>query len=116
MLLIPLAAEFECFTADRATFKFSVETDRSGFAIRLANHSNETESQLQVAASSLAGKQGVIPVAKPLCEMKKLVKTDFKQFLQYVSNPTHACRKCGRAANCKRRLCKPVRLQSGDPR
>ena len=50
-------------------------------------------------------------MAKPLCEMKKLVKTDFDQFLRYVTDPTHACRKCGRVANCKRRLCKPVRLK-----
>lgn len=44
--------------------------------------------------------------------MKKLLKKDFELFVKHVQNPTHLCRSCGRVANCKRRLCKPMKLKS----
>lgn len=50
-------------------------------------------------------------MAKTLCEMKKLLKADFKLYKQYVSDATHLCTKCGRAANDKKLLCKPERLK-----
>lgn len=50
-------------------------------------------------------------MAKTLCEMKKLLKNDFDLFAQYVHDPTHVCRKCGRVANEKRKLCKPQKLK-----
>jgi len=50
-------------------------------------------------------------MAKTLCEMKKLLKVDFQLYKQYVSDATHVCTKCGRAANDKKLLCKPERLK-----
>ena len=50
-------------------------------------------------------------MAKTLCEMKDVLKHDFELFAKHVRNPTHACRKCGRAANSKRKLCKPMSLK-----
>jgi hypothetical protein len=47
---------------------------------------------------------------KTLCDLKKLLKSDFKGYVQYLREPTHVCRKCGRAANDRQRLCKPERL------
>lgn len=46
----------------------------------------------------------------PLCELKESLKRDLKLYMKLVDQPTHVCRKCGRAANCKKLLCKPVRL------
>lgn len=50
-------------------------------------------------------------MAKTLCEMKRLIKGDFDEFLEFVRDPTHACRKCGRVSNCRKRLCKPVKIK-----
>ena len=52
-------------------------------------------------------------MAKPLCELKKTLKQDFGTFVSLIENPTHVCRKCGRSANSKKVLCKPVKLKSG---
>ena len=49
-------------------------------------------------------------MSKTLCEMKKLLKSDFEMFKQYVCGATHVCQKCGRAANDKKLLCRPERL------
>lgn len=45
----------------------------------------------------------------------KLVKKDFpedhmKEYQKLVNKPEYVCKKCGRAANSKRSLCHPVRL------
>jgi hypothetical protein len=50
-------------------------------------------------------------MSKTLCEMKKLLKADFKLYKQYVGDATHVCTKCGRAANDKKLLCKPERIK-----
>ncbi len=49
-------------------------------------------------------------MSKPLCELKKSLKADFKAYMQLIRDPTHVCQKCGRAANDKRLLCKPMKL------
>ena len=49
-------------------------------------------------------------MTKTLCELKKELKNDPKSFAIYVKDATHVCKKCGRAANDKKRLCKPVKL------
>jgi hypothetical protein len=48
-------------------------------------------------------------------EMCKLVKEEFhlkktRQFTKLVGDPAFVCKKCGRVANKKTRLCKPVEL------
>ena len=48
-------------------------------------------------------------------EMCKLVKEEFhlkktKQYAKIVANPQYVCKRCGRVANKKTRLCKPVEL------
>ncbi len=48
---------------------------------------------------------------KKLCDLKKLLKTDYDAFLQFIQDPTHVCKSCGRVANEKRRLCKPQKLK-----
>ncbi len=55
-------------------------------------------------------------MAKPLCELKKSLKGDLAAYIQLVRNPTHLCRKCGRAASDKRLLCKPIKLKGDLPR
>ena len=52
----------------------------------------------------------VPPMSEKLCELKKVLKTEFTQFVQLVSEPTHVCKRCGRCANSKKLLCKPERL------
>lgn len=48
---------------------------------------------------------------KTLCELDKLLKEDLKAYMKLVRDPTHICRKCGRAANSKKLLCKPEKLK-----
>ena len=50
-------------------------------------------------------------MAKTLCELKKTLKRDFGAFVSLVKSPTHVCQKCGRSANKKKLLCKPLRLE-----
>jgi hypothetical protein len=50
-------------------------------------------------------------MSKTLCELKKLLKADFKIYKQYVCDPSHVCTKCGRAANDKKLVCKPERIK-----
>jgi len=49
-------------------------------------------------------------MTKPLCELKKSLKGDLHAYMKLVRVPTHVCRKCGRVANCKKLLCKPLKL------
>ena len=50
-------------------------------------------------------------MTKTLCELKKLVKSDLKRYAALVNQPTHVCTSCGRAANHKKLLCKPEKIQ-----
>jgi hypothetical protein len=50
-------------------------------------------------------------MSKTLCEMKKMLKSDFTLYKQFVCNASHVCTMCGRAANDKKLLCKPERLK-----
>jgi hypothetical protein len=49
-------------------------------------------------------------MARTLCELKKLLKSDFKTYSKFVCDPRHVCTKCGRTANEKKLVCKPERL------
>jgi hypothetical protein len=51
-----------------------------------------------------------LPMARTLCELKKLLKSDFKTYKKFVCDPTHVCTKCGRTSNAKKLVCKPERL------
>jgi ribosomal protein S9 len=62
---------------------------------------------LQLAKHKIPGTHAV---SKPLCELKKSLKADIKAYMLLVRDPTHLCRKCGRVANDKRLLCKPMKL------
>ncbi len=55
---------------------------------------------------------------RTLCRLKKddVLKDEFVLFATLVRSPTHLCRRCGRAANDQRRLCKPVSLSELDPK
>jgi hypothetical protein len=49
--------------------------------------------------------------AKPLCKWKKSHYIKELELLKsIVERPLWVCRDCGRAANAKKWLCKPVRL------
>jgi hypothetical protein len=51
-------------------------------------------------------------MATELCKLKKsLLKDDIEAFMQLVSQPSHICKKCGRAANSKKLLCSPIKIQ-----
>jgi putative hemolysin len=51
-------------------------------------------------------------MATELCKLKKsLLKEDIEAFVLLVNQPTHVCKKCGRAANNKKLLCNPVKIQ-----
>ena len=49
---------------------------------------------------------------KQLCDLKKSLKGDIGSYMDLVTNPTHICTKCGRAANSKKLLCKPLAIVS----
>jgi hypothetical protein len=51
-----------------------------------------------------------LPMARTLCELKKLLKSDFKTYKKFVCDPTHVCTRCGRTSNAKKLVCKPERL------
>lgn len=51
-------------------------------------------------------------MSKELCKLKKSVlKDDLKSFMRLVDKPTHLCTNCGRAANSKKLLCEPTKIQ-----
>jgi len=50
-------------------------------------------------------------MAKELCKLKKGLKNAPDTYMLLVNEPTHLCRKCGRAANDKKLLCDPLRLR-----
>ena len=45
-----------------------------------------------------------------LCDLRKQIKDHLEEYKQLVREPTHVCRKCGRAARDARNLCKPEPL------
>ena len=51
---------------------------------------------------------------KPLCKLVKdgLIDEDPETFRGLIEAPTHWCRKCGRACNEEKRLCKPERIRA----
>lgn len=51
-------------------------------------------------------------MSKELCEHKKTtLRENIKLYMKLVDKPTHVCSKCGRAANDKKLLCDPVKIQ-----
>lgn len=50
-------------------------------------------------------------MAKELCKRKKSLKSDVRSYTLLVNQPTHVCKKCGRAANSKKLVCSPARIQ-----
>lgn len=51
-------------------------------------------------------------MAKELCKHRKTtLKQDVRAYMQLVNQPTHICTKCGRAANSKKLLCHPEKIQ-----
>ncbi len=54
----------------------------------------------------------IFPVmAKELCKLKKSIKKETQEYFLLVHQPTHICRKCGRAANSKKSLCSPLPIR-----
>ena len=49
-------------------------------------------------------------MSKTLCDLKKRLKGDLAAYVQLVNRPTHVCKKCGRVANDKQLLCKPLKI------
>ena len=47
---------------------------------------------------------------KSLCKLKKSRKVNTKDTFVLYPNATHVCSKCGRVADSKKKLCKPVKL------
>ena len=50
-------------------------------------------------------------MAKSLCKLKKSCKKEFGSYVALVNKPRHVCTKCGRAANKKKYLCKPRKIE-----
>lgn len=53
-------------------------------------------------------------MAKTLCKIKKLLKEDPSQYIEHVRKPKFICRSCGRVANQKSLLCKPLKIKDFD--
>jgi hypothetical protein len=51
-------------------------------------------------------------MGKELCKLKKSLKSDLHSYALLVNQPTHVCKKCGRAGNSKKLLCSPARIKS----
>ena len=50
-------------------------------------------------------------MGKELCKQKKTLKKDARSYMMLVHQPTHVCKKCGRAGNSKKLLCSPKRIR-----
>ena len=50
-------------------------------------------------------------MANKLCDLKKLLKKNLKEYVKYVDKPEFVCHKCGRVANERKTLCKPARIR-----
>ena len=53
-------------------------------------------------------------MAKTLCKIKKLLKDDPATYIEHVRKPKYVCRSCGRVANQKGLLCKPLKIKDFD--
>ncbi len=51
-------------------------------------------------------------MSEKLCQMckKELKKKDLDEFLEIIKDATFFCKKCGRVANDKSKLCKPEKI------
>ncbi len=49
-------------------------------------------------------------MSKSLCDLKKSLKGDLRTYVSLIRSPTHVCQKCGRVANRKKLLCRPVKM------
>ena len=51
-------------------------------------------------------------VKGPLCKLARtdFIEKNFKEYAALVHKPAYICKKCGRAANDKKLLCKPVSM------
>lgn len=49
---------------------------------------------------------------KKLCKLCKsdCLKNDFSDYTKLVNQPAYVCKKCGRAANVEKNLCKPEEI------
>jgi len=49
---------------------------------------------------------------KTLCKLikKKILEEDFGSYAELVRGSRFICKKCGRAAESKKRLCKPIQM------
>jgi hypothetical protein len=50
-------------------------------------------------------------MGKTLCELDKLLKDNFDDYCKLVDKPNFVCKKCGRAANEKKVLCKGQKIK-----
>jgi len=50
-------------------------------------------------------------MAKTLCKIKKLLKEDPSSYVGFVQKPKFVCRSCGRVANQKGLVCKPLKIK-----
>jgi len=50
-------------------------------------------------------------MSKTLCKSKKLRKATKKDCAEIPGHATHICRRCDRLADCKKKLCKPKKLE-----
>ena len=50
-------------------------------------------------------------MSKPLCKIKKLLKSDLEIYVHHVREPRFVCTSCGRVANKKKLLCSPLKLK-----
>jgi len=54
----------------------------------------------------------VMKSIKKLCDLNKdKIKNNFAEITELVANPKFICRKCARAANSKKHLCKPEAIE-----
>ncbi len=50
-------------------------------------------------------------MSKTLCELKKELRRDFDSYVLLICRPRFVCKDCGRAANKKKYLCNPVKIE-----
>ena len=51
-------------------------------------------------------------MGKELCKIQELlIRKNPDEYAELVNKPKYLCKRCGRVANKKKSLCKPVRLK-----
>jgi hypothetical protein len=49
----------------------------------------------------------------PMCKLrKKVLQDDPESYIKLLKEPHFLCKKCGRVANNKKNICKPLKLRS----